>query len=106
MDDRVKDYIVDVVFATREADQKGMKELANLVEYRASPRASDHPRPRGARPRGRSRHRGYVTLEDVKAIRPDVLRHRVVLTYEAEAEKVTSEQECVRRVATRVVEVP
>ncbi|HZF51423.1 MAG TPA: MoxR family ATPase [Polyangiaceae bacterium] len=103
MDDRVKDYIVDVVFATREPSQKGMKELASLIEYGASPRASI-ALSLAARAHAFLRHRGYVTPEDVKAIGPDVLRHRVVLTYEAEAEEVTSEQ-IVRRVF-EVVEVP
>jgi MoxR-like ATPase len=103
MDDRVKDYIVDVVFATREPSQKGMKDLASLIEYGASPRASI-ALALAARAHAFIRHRGYVTPEDVKAIGPDVLRHRVVLTYEAEAEEVTSEQ-IVRRVF-EVVEVP
>jgi MoxR-like ATPase len=103
MDDRVKDYIVDVVFATREPAQKGMKDLASLIEYGASPRASI-ALAIAARAHAFLRHRGYVTPEDVKAIGPDVLRHRVVLTYEAEAEEVTSEQ-VVRRVF-EVVEVP
>jgi MoxR-like ATPase len=103
MDDRVKDYIVDVVFATREPSKKGMKDMAALIEYGASPRASI-ALALAARAHAFLRHRGYVTPEDVKAIGPDVLRHRVVLTYEAEAEEVTSEQ-IVRRVF-EVVEVP
>ncbi|MFO0591287.1 MAG: AAA family ATPase [Polyangiaceae bacterium] len=103
MDDRVKDYIVDVVFATREPSQKGLKELGSLIEYGASPRASI-ALALAARAHAFLRHRGYVTPEDVKAIGPDVLRHRVVLTYEAEAEEVTTEQ-IVRRVF-EVVEVP
>ena len=103
VDDRVKDYIVDVVFATREPDQQGMKDLAPLIEYGASPRASI-ALTLAARAHAFLRHRGYVTPEDVKAIGPDVLRHRLVLTYEAEAEEVTSEQ-IVRRVF-EVVEVP
>jgi MoxR-like ATPase len=103
MDDRVKDYIVDVVFATREPAQRGMKDLASLIEYGGSPRASI-ALALAARAHAFLRHRGYVTPEDVKAIGPDVLRHRVVLTYEAEAEEVTSEQ-IVRRVF-EVVEVP
>ena len=103
MDDRVKDYIVDVVFATREPGLKGMKDLSSLIEYGASPRASI-ALALAARAHAFLRHRGYVTPEDVKAIGPDVLRHRVVLTYEAEAEEVTSEQ-IVRRVF-EVVEVP
>jgi MoxR-like ATPase len=103
MDDRVKDYIVDVVFATREPSMKGMKDMATLIEYGASPRASI-ALALAARAHAFLRHRGYVTPEDVKAIGPDVLRHRIVLTYEAEAEEVTSEQ-IVRRVF-EVVEVP
>jgi MoxR-like ATPase len=103
MDDRVKDYIVDVVFATREPEKRGLKELAPLIEYGASPRASIALN-LAARAHAFLRHRGYVTPEDVKAIGPDVLRHRVVLSYEAEAEEVQSE-DIVRRVF-EVVEVP
>lgn len=103
VDDRVKDYIVDVVFATREPAKKGMKELAPLLEYGASPRASIALN-LAARAHAFLRHRGYVTPEDVKAIGPDVLRHRIVLSYEAEAEEVTAE-DIVRRVF-EVVEVP
>jgi MoxR-like ATPase len=103
MDDRVKDYIVDVVFATRDPGQKGMKDLKSLISNGASPRASI-ALALAARAHAFLRHRGYVTPEDVKAIGPDVLRHRVMLTYEAEAEEVTAEQ-IVRRVF-EVVEVP
>jgi MoxR-like ATPase len=103
MDDRVKDYIVSVVFATREPAQRGLRELASLVEYGASPRASI-ALALAARAHAFLRHRGYVTPEDVKAVGPDVMRHRVVLTYEAEAETVTADQ-VVRRVF-EVVEVP
>ncbi len=103
VDDRVKDYIVDVVFATREPQAKGMEELGPLIEYGASPRASIALN-LAARAHAFLRHRGYVTPEDVKAVGPDVLRHRVVLTYEAEAEEVTAE-DIVRRVF-EVVEVP
>jgi MoxR-like ATPase len=101
--DKVKDYIVDVVFATREPQKHGLKDLAPLIEFGASPRASIALN-LAARAHAFLRHRGYVTPEDVKAIGPDVLRHRVVLTYEADAEEVTSEQ-VVRRVF-EVVEVP
>jgi len=103
IDEKVKEYIVDVVFATREPQKKGMKELAPLIEYGASPRASIALN-LAARAHAFLRHRGYVTPEDVKAIGPDVLRHRVVLSYEAEAEEVTAE-DIVRRVF-EVVEVP
>jgi MoxR-like ATPase len=103
IDDRVKQYIVDVVFATREPKQRGMGDLNGLIEYGASPRASIALALAG-RAHAFLKHRGYVTPEDIKAIGPDVLRHRVVLTYEAEAEEVTAE-EIVRRVF-EVVEVP
>jgi MoxR-like ATPase len=101
--DKIKDYIVDVVFATREPAKHGLKDLAPLIEFGASPRASIALN-LAARAHAFLRHRGYVTPEDVKAVGPDVLRHRIVLTYEADAEEVTSEQ-VVRRVF-EVVEVP
>jgi MoxR-like ATPase len=103
IDDKVKEYIVDVVFATREPAKHGMKDLAPLIDYGASPRASIALN-LAARAHAFLRHRGYVTPEDVKAIGPDVLRHRLVLTYEADAEEVTSEQ-VVKRIF-EVVEVP
>jgi MoxR-like ATPase len=101
--EKVKDYIVDVVFATREPQKHGLKDLAPLIEFGASPRASIALN-LAARAHAFLRHRGYVTPEDVKAVGPDVLRHRVVLTYEADAEQVTADQ-LVRRVF-EVVEVP
>ncbi len=103
VDDRVKNYIVDVVLATRNPEEQGMKDLGPLIEYGASPRASIALN-LAARAHAFLRHRGYVTPEDIKAIGPDVLRHRVVLSYEAEAEEVTAE-DVVRRVF-EVVEVP
>jgi MoxR-like ATPase len=103
VDEKVKEYIVDVVFATREPAKHGLKDLAPLVEFGASPRASIALN-LAARAHAFLRHRGYVTPEDVKAVGPDVLRHRLVLTYEADAEEVTSEQ-IVKRVF-EVVEVP
>ena len=103
VDDRVKDYIVDVVFATRDPKAYGLRELAPLIEFGASPRASIALN-LAARAHAFLRHRGYVTPDDVKAVGADVLRHRVVLTYEADAEEVTAEQ-LVRRVF-EVVPVP
>jgi MoxR-like ATPase len=103
MDERVKDYIVSIVFSTREPAQSGLGDLAPLIEFGGSPRASI-ALANAARAHAFLRHRGYVTPEDVKAIGPDVLRHRLVLTYEAEAEEVTPE-DVVRRVF-EVVEVP
>jgi MoxR-like ATPase len=103
VDEKVKEYIVDVIFATREPAKHGLKDLAPLVEYGASPRATIALN-LAARAHAFLRHRGYVTPEDVKAVGPDVLRHRLVLTYEADAEEVTSE-DIVKRVF-EVVEVP
>jgi MoxR-like ATPase len=103
VDDKVKDYIVEVVFATREPAKHGLKDLAPLIEFGASPRASI-ALSMAARAHAFLRHRGYVTPEDVKAIGHDVLRHRLVLTYEADAEEVTADQ-VVRR-AFEVIEVP
>jgi len=103
VDDRVKNYIVDVVFATRQPEEQGMKDLAPLIEFGASPRASIALN-MAARAHAFIRKRGYVTPEDVKAIGPDVLRHRMVLSYEAEADEVTAE-DVVKRVF-EVVEVP
>jgi MoxR-like ATPase len=103
IDDKVKEYIVEIVFATREPAKHGLKDLAPLIEFGVSPRASIALN-LAARAHAFLRHRGYVTPEDVKAVGPDVLRHRLVLTYEADAEEVTSEQ-IVKRVF-EVVEVP
>jgi MoxR-like ATPase len=103
VDDKVKDYILDVVWATREPERFGLKELTDSVEYGASPRATLFLS-LAARAHAFLRHRGFVTPEDVKAVGMDVLRHRVTLTYEAEAEELTPEQ-VVQRVFDRV-EVP
>jgi MoxR-like ATPase len=90
VDPKIKQYIVDVVFATREPSSYGMKDLQGLIAYGASPRATIYLN-LAAKAHAFIRHRGYVTPEDVKAIGPDVLRHRIIVTYEAEAEEVTSE---------------
>jgi MoxR-like ATPase len=103
VDDKVKDYIVNVVHATRNPKGSGLADLAPLIEWGASPRASIALN-MAARAHAFLRHRGYVTPEDVKAIGPDVLRHRVVPTYEAEAQGVGPDQ-IVKRVF-EVVEVP
>jgi MoxR-like ATPase len=92
-----------VVFSTREPKERGMADLEGLIECGASPRASIALALAG-RAHAFLKHRGYVTPEDIKAIGPDVLRHRVMLTYEAEAEEITAEQ-IVQRVF-EVVEVP
>jgi MoxR-like ATPase len=89
IDDRVRDYIVHIVQATRRPRDYGLGELAPLIEYGASPRAT-LCLASAARAHAFIRHRAYVTPDDIKAIAMDVLRHRVVVTYEAEAEEVNS----------------
>jgi MoxR-like ATPase len=90
VDPKVEEYIVNLVFATREPAKAGLADLEDLIEYGASPRATLFLT-RAARAHAFIRGRGYVTPEDVKSIGMDVLRHRVILTYEAEAENVTAE---------------
>jgi MoxR-like ATPase len=90
MDERIVDYIVDIVHATREPGDAGLAEMAPLIEYGASPRATIFLA-QAARAHAFLRGRSFVTPDDVKAIAPDVLRHRVLTTYEAEAEEVTSD---------------
>ena len=89
IDDKVKDYIVDIVHASRRPDAYGM-DIGDLIAYGASPRASIYLN-LAARAHAFIQGRAYVTPEDIKSIGPDVLRHRVIVTYEAEAEQITSE---------------
>jgi len=86
----VKDYIVDVVFATREPATYKLP-LEGMIRYGASPRATI-ALTLAARARAFLQGRGYVTPQDVKSIGHDVLRHRIIVSYEAEAEEVTSEK--------------
>jgi MoxR-like ATPase len=90
LDDKIKHYIIDIVFATREPQHHGLESLEAMIEYGASPRASIYLH-QAARAYAFLRRRGYVTPEDVKAVGLDVLRHRVILSYEAEAEELTPE---------------
>jgi MoxR-like ATPase len=90
MDPKVEEYIINVVFATREPEKAGLTDVKNLIAYGASPRATIFLA-RVARAHAFIRGRGYVTPEDVKSIGMDVLRHRVIVTYEAEAENITPE---------------
>jgi MoxR-like ATPase len=103
IDEKIRDYIVNIVHATREPKAHGLSELADFIAFGASPRASIYLN-MAARAHAFLRHRGYVTPEDIKAIGVDVLRHRVILTYEAEAEDVTAET--VVRKLFEHVEVP
>ncbi len=91
MDEKIERYILDIVFATRGPKEYDLPALSHLIRYGASPRASINLAI-GAKALAFIRRRGYVIPEDVRAIAPDVMRHRIILTYEAEAEEVTSEQ--------------
>ena len=102
IDEKIKDYIVDIVFATREPKAYGM-DLEQYISYGASPRASICLAV-AAKAHAFIRGRGYVTPQDVKSIGMDVLRHRVIVSYEAEAEEMTSE-DIIRQVFDNV-EVP
>lgn len=103
VDDKIKSYIVDVVFATREPQKYRLDKLKNLIAWGASPRATIYLLT-AARAHAFLRHRGYVIPEDIKAVAMDVLRHRVILTYEAEAEELTPE-DIIRQVFDQI-EVP
>jgi MoxR-like ATPase len=103
LDDRLVEYIVDLVHATRAPKDAGLADLAPLVEYGASPRATISLA-QAARAHAFLRGRTFVSPDDVKAMAPDVLRHRVLLTFEAEAENVTSDEVIARVLA--VVKAP
>jgi MoxR-like ATPase len=91
IDEKIEKYIVDIVFATRYPDTYGLDDLKNMISYGASPRASINLA-LAARAYAFLKHRGYVIPEDVRAICPDVLRHRIGLSYEAEAANLTTEE--------------
>ncbi|MBI5143786.1 MAG: MoxR family ATPase, partial [Candidatus Omnitrophica bacterium] len=103
IDERIEKYIIDIVFATREPKSYKLDELAGLIQYGASPRASIYLAV-SAKAHAFLQGRGYVVPQDVKSIGMDVLRHRVIVSYEAEAEDKTSE-DIVRRIFEEV-EVP
>jgi MoxR-like ATPase len=90
IDEKIEKYILDIVFATRNPKEFGLDNLANLISYGASPRASINLA-LGAKAMAFIRRRGYVIPEDVRGICLDVLRHRIAVTYEAEAEEITTE---------------
>jgi MoxR-like ATPase len=100
MDDRIVDYIVDIVHATREPTAAGLDDLVPLIEFGASPRATIALAQAG-RAHAFLRGRSFVTPDDIKAIGPDVLRHRVLTTYEAEAEEVSSD-DIVAKILARI----
>ncbi|MCX6553623.1 MAG: AAA family ATPase [Candidatus Aminicenantes bacterium] len=90
IDERIKDYIINLVFASRFPKEAGIAKLKNLIQFGASPRASIYLT-ETAKALAFIRRRGYVTPEDVKSAGRDVLRHRIILTYEAEAESMSSD---------------
>ena len=103
IDEKIEQYIADIVFATRYLDRYGLKELKDMIIFGGSPRASINLA-KAARAYAFIKHRGYVVPEDVRAVAHDVLRHRIGLSYEAEASNVTAE-EIVSKIINKV-EVP
>ena len=103
IDEKIERYVADIVFATRYPDRYGLKDLKDMIEFGGSPRASICLA-KAARAYAFVKRRGYVVPEDVRAVAHDVLRHRIGLTYEAEATNVTSE-EIVSKIINKV-EVP
>ena len=91
VDEKIKNYIVDLVFATRDPKAAGLEKLASFIAYGASPRATIFLT-QASKAYAFLNGRGYVTPEDIKAVGLDVLRHRVLLSYEAEAENISSDQ--------------
>lgn len=103
MDEKIENYILEIVFATRQPGKKGLKSLENLIQFGGSPRATINLA-LAAKAYAFIKRRGYVIPEDVRAMAYDVLRHRIGITYEAEAEDVSSE-DIIREVLNKV-EVP
>ena len=99
IDDKIKAYIIDLIFATREPEQAGL-HLEEYIKYGASPRATISLT-LAARAHAFMEGRGYVTPQDIKSVAPDVLRHRLLLTYEAEAEELTSD-ELIRQILAEI----
>lgn len=91
MDEKIEQYIVDIIFATREPKEYGLRKLSSMIAYGGSPRASISLA-KAAKSYAFIKRRGYVIPEDVRAVCHDVLRHRIGLTYEAEAENVSTEE--------------
>jgi len=90
IDDKVKEYIINLIFASREPEKYGLGNLKSLIAFGASPRATIYLN-LAAKAHAFLKGRGYITPEDIKAIGPDVLRHRILVTYEAEAEEINSD---------------
>ncbi|MDE6317794.1 MAG: ATPase, partial [Muribaculaceae bacterium] len=91
IDEKIEKYIIDIVFATRYPKEAGLADLTNIIGFGASPRASISLA-KAARAYAFLHNRGYVIPEDVRAVCHDVLRHRIGLTYEAEANNITADE--------------
>ncbi len=103
MDEKIEQYILDIVFATRQPENYGLKNLQNLIQFGGSPRASINLA-LASKALAFLKRRGYVIPEDIRSVCADVLRHRIGLTYEAEAENITSE-DIINQILNKV-EVP
>lgn len=103
IDDKLKDYILNIIFATRNPQEYNLKELKSLITYGVSPRASIYMVV-ASKALAFLNHRGYVIPDDIKSVAYDVLRHRIILSYEAEAEDITSDN--VISQILNVIEVP
>ena len=103
VDEKVEDYVLNLIFATRNPNRHGLSDLEGIIDFGASPRATINL-VRAAKARAFTEHRGYITPEDIRYIGADVLRHRIILTYEAEAEELTPE-DVIQRLF-EVIEVP
>ena len=103
VDEKVEDYVLKLIFATRNPQDYGLNDLEGIIDFGASPRATINL-VRSAKARAFTERRGYITPEDIRYIGADVLRHRVILTYEAEAEELTAD-DVIKRLF-EVVEVP
>lgn len=91
VDEKIKDYVLNLIFATRDPAANGLKDLVSLIEFGVSPRATIFLL-KAAKANALLRGRGYVTPEDVKHVAPDVLRHRLIVSFEAQAEDITPDQ--------------
>ena len=94
---------MNLIFATREPEKFNLDDLSRIIDFGASPRATINL-VKAAKARAFTEHRGYITPEDIRYISADVLRHRIILTYEAEAEEITTE-DVIQRLF-EVIEVP
>ena len=103
VDEKVEDYVLNLIFATRDPSNNGLEDLSGIIDFGASPRATINLI-RAAKARAFTEGRGYITPEDIRYIGADILRHRIILTYEAEAEELTPE-DVIQRLF-EVVEVP